>query len=101
VQALHALVTFLDNRAYQAIGRRTDLERKQAQHQRRHGRCSGKVGQQVRHARLAEARALALVDDVAVPARWLQQDVLTVSGPSYADPCVLYDFIVAELRARE
>ena len=32
---------------------------------------------------------------------WLRHDVLSVRGPDYASRCVLYDWIVAELRLRE
>jgi hypothetical protein len=41
-----------------------------------------------------------LADDVALLVGWLRQDILAVAGPAYADRCLLYDFIVAELRAR-
>ena len=31
---------------------------------------------------------------------WFRHDILTVAGPSYTDRCELYDFVVAELKAR-
>jgi hypothetical protein len=43
---------------------------------------------------------VTLADDVALLVDWLRHDTLTVAGPSYADRCQLYDFVVAELKAR-
>src|SRR5205823_2689269 len=48
-----------------------------------------------------EAKAIALAGDVAVLARWLREDILSVAGPESAIRRLLYDFVVAELRARE
>jgi hypothetical protein len=47
-----------------------------------------------------QGKAIVLADDVAVLARWLRCDVFAVSALPYADRCMLFDFIVAELRAR-
>ena len=52
-------------------------------------------------ARRAEAAAIALADDVALLARWLRHDILSVAGPEHAIRRDLLDFVVAELRARE
>jgi len=38
---------------------------------------------------------------VALLARWLRDDILSVAGPEYAIRRDLLDFVVAELRARE
>ena len=43
---------------------------------------------------------MALADDVATLVGWLRRDILAVAGPSHAERCALYDFVVAELRAR-
>jgi len=42
-----------------------------------------------------------LADEVALLARWLRDDILSVAGPEYAIRRDLFDFVVAELRARE
>ena len=94
------LVTFLENRAYRALEACAKLEHRQAQQQRRGGRRDGGVSQKLRHARPAAAAAVALADDVATLRDWLRQDILAVAGPDYAERCALYDFVVAELRAR-
>ena len=102
--ALHeavTLVTALDNRAYEAIATCAKLQRQQEQHQRRHGRKALSVAAKLRHARPAETRAVALAADVAVLVRWLREDILAVAGPDYATRVTLYDWVVAELRARE
>jgi hypothetical protein len=98
-EVLH-VVTQLDNRAYQAIDTRTKLERKIAAHHHRKGRANLCFSQKLRHARPAEAQAIALADEVALLCRWLRADVLQVDGLWHSDRCALYDFVVQELRAR-
>ena len=93
------LVRYLENRAYEAIDTRTKLERKRATAQRRHGRKDQSLATQLSHARPAEAKAIALADEVALLARWLRDDILSVAGPEYAIRRDLLDFVVAELRA--
>ena len=44
--------------------------------------------------------AVTLHEDVSLLLRWLRHDVLGVAGPCYAERRELYDFVVAELRAR-
>jgi hypothetical protein len=97
---LAPLVTFLDNRAYQALQACAKLERQQARSEHRQGRRDSSVSQKLRHAQPAAAAAVALADDVATLVGWLRRDVLAVAGPRYAERCALYDFVVAELRAR-
>jgi hypothetical protein len=41
-----------------------------------------------------------LADDGATLAGWLRRDILALAGPGHAERRALYDFIVAELRAR-
>ena len=98
---LGPLVRYLENRAYEAIDARTKLERKQAAAERRKGRKKQDLAQKLRYARQAEAKAITLAGDVAVLARWLREDILSVAGPESAIRRELYDFVVAELRARE
>ena len=95
------LVRYLENRAYDAIAARSKLEHQQAQAQRRRGRKEASLGQKLRHARPAEARAVALAEEVALLARWLREDILAVAGPDHAGRRELLDFVIAELRARE
>jgi hypothetical protein len=103
----HALYTigplarYLENRAYEAIDARTKLERKQATAERRRGRKNQSLANKLAHARSAEAKAIALADEVALLARWLRYDILSVAGPEYAIRRDLFDFVVAELCARE
>src|SRR5262245_33080495 len=77
------------------------LQRQQARHERRQGRKAAAVCGKLRAARPAEARAVALAEEVALLVRWLQEDILAVAGPDHATRCALYDWIVAELRLRE
>ena len=92
------LARYLENRAYEAIDARAKLERKQATAKRRHGRKDQSLAKQLSYARPAEAKAIALADEVALLARWLRDDILSVAGPEYAIRRDLLDFVVAELR---
>src|SRR5262249_54682654 len=100
LQEVLPLVTALENQAYQALTTCAELECQQVAYERQHGRRDSCLSQQLRYARPAAEAAVALADDVATLVRWLQHDVLALAGPCYAERCALYDFIVAELRAR-
>src|SRR5262245_9523725 len=95
------LVAYLENRAYDAIAACAQLQRQQAQHERRQGRKAADVAAKLRYARPVETRAIALAEEVALLVRWLREDILAVAGPDYATRAALYDWVVAELRARE
>jgi len=56
---------------------------------------------QLRLARQSEAQASWLARDVRTLVRWLSHDVLALAGPALATRQELFDFIVAELAARE
>lgn len=94
------LATYLENRAYDALATRYRLDQKKA-NKLRQGQSLVNVAQKLRYARSAETKAVTLADDVALLAHWLHYDILAVSGLAYADRCTLFDFIVAELQARE
>jgi hypothetical protein len=100
-EELGPLIRYLDNRAYEAIARRTALQRQQATPGQRRKRLKLSLAQQLRHARPAETAAIALADDVTLLVRWLREDVLAVAGLDHAGRCALYDFVVGQLRARE
>jgi hypothetical protein len=96
---LEAAVTYLENRAYDALGACAHRERER-QRRGQQGRPAHAAGQRLRLARAACDAAIALADDIRLLGEWLRQDVLAVAGPSYADRLTLYDFITEELRAR-
>ena len=56
---------------------------------------------QLCHARKAEAQAHRLAGDVRTLLHWLRHDVLAMAGPDLATRRELFDFLVAELAARE
>jgi hypothetical protein len=101
LQTATPLVRYLDNRAYEAIASRSRLQERQARIEHRQGRKDLSLAGQLRYAREAETQAVTLADEVAALIGWLRQDILAVRGPDYASRCVLYDWIVAELRLRE
>jgi hypothetical protein len=101
VQTATPLVRYLEQRAYEAIAACGRLEEQQARSTHRQGRKDLSLAAHLRYAREAEARAMAVADEVATLVRWLRQDVLAVHGPDYASRCALYDWIVAELQLRE
>jgi hypothetical protein len=101
LRAATPLVGYLENRAYEAIADRSRLESRQARVEYRQGRKDASLAGQLRYAREAEAKAIALADEVAVLISWLRHDVLAVRGPDHASRRASYDWIVAQLQQRE
>jgi hypothetical protein len=97
---LGPVVTALENRAYQALQTCVKLEREQARFEWKNGRRDNRLSGKLRHARPTAAAAAALAEDVATLVGWLRRDILAVAGPCHAERAALYDFVVAELRAR-
>jgi hypothetical protein len=100
LQTTQSLVTFLENRAYTAIGTTADLERKKARLRWRGRRTLG-IAVKLGRAEREEARAVALAADVATLLTWLREDIFSVAGPDHTSRRELFDFVVAELRLRE
>src|SRR3954453_1888257 len=61
----------------------------------------GELVVQLERARHTEARASCLARDVRTLVQWLSHDVLTLAGPDLATRRELFNFVVAELMARE
>jgi hypothetical protein len=104
IRDLEALVGFLENRAHGALETTAQRERRRERLRRPTKRPRKKTAHGAARA-LREARAIsdqlvALADDVALLVDWLRRDILTVAGPCYAARCELYDFVVAEMKAR-
>ena len=95
------LVRYLENRAYDTMEAVEKLKRQQKRHQRRKGRKNLSMVRRLHLAKVAEAKAIALADDVRTLAHWLQGDILTVAGPDYETRQRLLDLVVAELVLRE
>jgi hypothetical protein len=93
------VVTNLENRAYAIITTCADLQRRIAC-DKQQGRTNPSCVKQLSDAAKKQAQAIALADDVALLARWLHFDVLALAGPPHADRLALYDFVLAELKAR-
>jgi hypothetical protein len=99
LQEATLVVSYLENRAYEAIAAEQRLEHTKAR-SRQQGRSTQALGRASTVADQAQTAAIALADDVALLTRWLREDVLAVSALAYADRCALFDFIVAQLQAR-
>jgi hypothetical protein len=95
------LVRALEAAAYQAIAACTQLEKQLTTPGKWRDKHRTSLAQKLRHARPAEAAAIALADDVALLARWLRQDVLAVTGLDSAARRELYDFVLSQLHARQ
>src|SRR3954454_11252785 len=61
----------------------------------------GKLVVQLEQARHTEARASCLARDVRTLVQWLSHDILALAGPDLATRRELFNFVVAELAARE
>lgn len=100
--ALHDLgkaAIYLENRAYGALATKEKVERKMTKAKKRSR--GNKLSREVGHARMASEQAVALSDDVSILLNWLQNDILGIVGPNLSTREELFDFIVAELKARE
>ena len=101
---LKKVVGFLENRAYDALETTEKCERRRDRlrrpTKRRRAKSAHGPAQRLRRARIASEEAVALAEDVALLVGWLRHDILTVAGPCYTERCQLYDFVVAELKAR-
>jgi hypothetical protein len=94
------LLRYLESRAYQAIARRLQVERQRATPGKRRDRLKHVLPARLLHARAAEAKAVALYDDLSLLWRWLREDILSLAGPEQATRRELFDFVVAQVRAR-
>jgi len=100
LRGLTQAASTLDNQAYHACEKHRELQAKQARHGWHHGRKDPSLAAQIGQAATAERAAVAMADDVNVLIDWLRHDILSIAGPSHAERCRLYDFVVAELRQR-
>lgn len=111
LQLVQPLATFLENRAYEAIAHEATLTHKSQKAQkartarqrpRRHPLPSEEsFAEQLRLAAQTKAQAIDLAADMATLFDWLRRDILSLAGADYATRRELYDFVVAELRARQ
>jgi hypothetical protein len=100
-EELGPLLRAADSRAYKAIEARSKLERQLATPGKWRDKHKQSLVGKLRYARAEEQEAVALAEDVALLVRWLREDILAVGGPAHAVRQELYDFAVAELRARQ
>ena len=104
VRDLKTVVSFLENRAYGALETSEQCERRRDRlrrpTKRPRNKSANSAAQRLRLAHAASDEVVTLADDVALLVDWLHHDILTVAGPCYADRCQLYNFVVAELKAR-
>lgn len=96
---LGRLLTFLENRAYGDVTALEKQERRMAR-AKRHGKGNGHSKRLALFRRNA-AQSVALADEVALLGRWLRDDILPIAGPDHSTRCQLFDFVVAELEARQ
>ena len=97
---IHEVVGILENRAYAAMAEYATSEIQTARSKHRQGRADASAVAHGRHAAPRQTQAIQLADDIAMLARWLRGDVLALAGPTHVERIELYDFIVAELKAR-
>jgi hypothetical protein len=98
--AFQQVLRYLGSRAYEAIAQRLRVERQRATPGKQRDRLKHVLPARRRRARAAEAKAVALYDDLALLGRWLREDILAVAGPDQATRRMLFDLVVAGLRAR-
>ena len=96
IRDLGQLVRYLENRAYTALSTYDKLYR-QAQSNPNDAQLRLRLDAAQREGE----RAVALADTVAVLAGWLHHDVLAVAGSKVEQRQELFDFVLAELVARQ
>lgn len=97
------LVCYLENRAVDALKIVEDLNHKIRQ---RRGKWKDDDNRLTLYQKLLKAdeiskQAVSLVNDLTTLYRWLQNDILSLVGPSYVDRQELLKFLVEQLRQRE
>src|SRR5262249_14731728 len=97
VHDLEQAVSYLENRAYDALDTCARLQREQAR-RRRQGRPAPGVAHPLRRARAACGPAIALAGDVRLLGEWLRHGVVGPAGPGPADPLGLCGFIPTSCR---
>lgn len=94
-----ALLRFLEHRAYKALAACATRPRKRADSSPT--APSRADAEQERQAAQATCdAAIRLYDAIALLLDWLRHDILAVAGPCAAERAALYDFVLAELKAR-
>ena len=96
---LGQLVRFLDNRAYGVL-EACDQQQRRMTRAKRHGRGNTQ-SKRLALLRQEQDRAISLADEVSVLIGWLREDIFAVAGPDHPTRCHLFDFVVAELEARQ
>lgn len=96
---LSKIVGHLENRAKGSASKRAALERKKEK-ARYHGKTF-RYGKTLWLACEEEKKMVDLARDIRTLAGWLRDDVLAIAGPALPERRELYDFIVAEIAARE
>jgi hypothetical protein len=97
VRAFRDVSQFTENRAWEAMRTVHKLSRRKE----RSGRRAAPTPRRRLAAERAEAAAIDLADDLALLQQWMQSDVLGMAGETLAVREELYDFILAELEARQ
>ena len=93
------LAFFFENRAAGCTTMHQKLERKM---QRAKNKGQGQaLSKKLAEARKAETVAVRLAKDVRILADWMQNDILSATGPNLQTRQQLYDFVVEELGALE
>lgn len=96
---LGQLVRFLDNRAYGVV-ETCDHQQRRMTRAKRHGRGNTQ-SKRLALVRQEQDRAIALADEVSVLIDWVRNDIFAVAGPDHPTRGDLFDFVVAELEARQ
>ena len=100
LKSLGDVARTLDRRACQKMEFHLDLQVEQAKHLRRFDRKDPKLAESICRVENDERAAIAIADDVRLLIDWLHFDIWPVAGPTYAQRCELYDFVLTELRER-
>ena len=93
------LAFYLERRADGCLAARRHIEHQMERCRKR--RRGNTLSKKLAIARQAEAKAVALALEIRILTDWMQDDILSLAGPDLGTRRELFDFVIAELAARE
>lgn len=99
LQELGRLASYLERRALGSTSVREALEQKM--NKARKKSKGNTLSKKLALARADERKFIQLFEDVSTLAKWMQKDILCLTGPDYATRKELYRFVIAQLTILE
>ncbi len=99
LQDMSRICTYMENKAYAAIRAFDIINAKMKKAKLKNN--GHKLSKQLSYARLNEEKTLRIFDSLDILAKWVREDILSLTGPCYQERSELFDFILSELEKLE